>query len=104
VEVRVSPAARADISKAFLHYEAARPGLGTEFVGNIDAAIEKIGRNPLAYRKIFRENRRCNVDRFPYALYFRVKNDVVVVACLHAKRDPKLTKERGSGVIPFPEP
>jgi plasmid stabilization system protein ParE len=104
VLVRITPAARADISKGHAHYEAARPGLGNEFVENVDQAVEKIGRNPLAYRKVFGENRRLNLERFPYALYFRVKNDAIVVACIHQRRDPKFTKERGSGVIPFPDP
>jgi plasmid stabilization system protein ParE len=105
VEVRVSPAARADISKTFSHYEDARPGLGAEFLGSVDAAIEKIGRNPLAYREVVGESRRCALERFPYVLWFKVlKDDSVVVACLHAQRDPKFMRERGSGVIPFPEP
>lgn len=102
--VRITPAAQSDVSKAHAHYEAARPGLGNEFVESVDQTIEKIGRNPLVYRKIMGENRRCNIERFPYALFFRVKDDVIVVACLHANRGPKLVKERGTGVIPIRPP
>jgi len=64
----------------------------------------KIALNPTGYRKVFGENRRCTLEQFPYALWFKVENDVIVVGCLHAKRDPKLAKERRSGVIPLPEP
>jgi plasmid stabilization system protein ParE len=104
VEVRVSPAAKADIAKTFSHYEDARPGLGAEFLGSVDAAIEKIGRNPLAYRKVVGESRRCALDRFPYALFYRVDGDAIVVACIHARRDPAFMRERGSGIIPISEP
>jgi plasmid stabilization system protein ParE len=104
VLVRITAAAQADIYKAHAHYEAARPGLGNEFVESVDQSIEKIGRNPFGYRKIAGENRRCIVERFPYALFFRVKGDAIVVACLHASRGPKLVKERGSGVVSIRPP
>ncbi len=102
--VTVSPAAKADIAKIFSHYEDTRPGLGSEFLVAVDAGIEKIGRNPLTYRKVVGERRRCALDRFPYALFYRVQGDAIVVACLHARRDPRFMKERALGVVPIREP
>jgi toxin ParE1/3/4 len=91
--------ARNDIADAADWYEAKREGLGDEFLSRVDQALESIGSNPLAYRKVSGENRRCSLDKFPYALFFKIEGDAVVVACLHAARNPVLIKERAAGVI-----
>jgi plasmid stabilization system protein ParE len=60
-----------------------------KFIESVDQAVEKIGRNPLAYRKVKGQNRRVNLDRFPYALFYRVDGDAIVVACVGAKSSRK---------------
>jgi plasmid stabilization system protein ParE len=57
--------ARNDIAGAADWYEAKREGLGDEFLGKVDEALDSIGSNPLAYRKVSGENRRCNLENFP---------------------------------------
>ena len=104
MKVFLTKIAQRDIDKAAEWYERQREGLGFTFLDRIDQGLDKIALNPTGYRKVFGENRRCTLEQFPYALWFKVENDVIVVGCLHAKRDPKLAKERRSGVIPLPEP
>jgi plasmid stabilization system protein ParE len=97
--------ARNDIAEAADWYEAKREGLGDEFLDKVDLALERIGTNPLGYRKVTGENRRCLLDQFPYALFFKIEDDAIVVACLHLARNPALVKERSAGVIEFkPKP
>jgi hypothetical protein len=79
-------------------------GLGQHFLDRVDQALDRIALNPAGYPKIAGENRRCNLERFPYALWFKIENDAVVVACLHAKRSPAIAKERGENVIEMPKP
>ena len=44
---------------------------------------------PLDYQDLRAGIRRALLRRFPYAIYFAVENDtVLVVAVLHASRDP----------------
>jgi toxin ParE1/3/4 len=100
LKVLLTRIAQRDIDNAAEWYERQRGGLGSEFLDCVEVAIGKIELSPLAYRKVVGENRRCSIERFPYALWFKVEGDVIVVGCLHAKRDPKLAKQRG-GVIPF---
>jgi hypothetical protein len=57
--------------------------------------------NPEGYAKIIKEARKAEVAKFPYSVWFRVRDDVLVIACLHGKRDRRLAVERASGVIPF---
>jgi toxin ParE1/3/4 len=84
-------------------YEKQQEGLGNRFVGAVDQAIGKITTNPIGYPIFSGDNRRCNLERFPYALFFKLRADVVIVACVYGGRSPRLLKDRASGVIPFPE-
>jgi toxin ParE1/3/4 len=103
-QVQVDSAARADIQKAFVWYETQREGLGERFVEQVKATIERIALNPEGYTKVVKDARKAEVEKFPYSVWFRIRDDVVVIACLHGKRDRRLAVERASGVIPFPEP
>ena len=103
MKLRLIKVAQRDIDKAAEFYERQREGLGSTFLDRVDEGLDRINLNPLGYRKIAGENRRCNLEQFPYALWFKVIDEVIVVGCLHAKRDPRLAKERGSGVMPMPE-
>jgi hypothetical protein len=49
-----------------------------------------IPRNPLLYPKVHNEFRRCLLRRFPYAVYFTINNEQIIVAGLfHGARDPR---------------
>ncbi len=83
------PAAAADVEEAYRWYEAQRVGLGEEFLAAVSAALESVLANPAGYPAVHRETRRAFLRRFPYGLYYRlVENELVVVACMHASRDP----------------
>ena len=93
--VRLRAIAEADILAAFLWYEERRKGLGTEFRSALDEAFERIGAGPKLYPVLHRDTRRSLVKRFPYAVFYRIiGGEVVVVACLHASRDPRVWRAR----------
>jgi plasmid stabilization system protein ParE len=69
-------------------YEARRAGLGDEFGAEVDAAIVRIAENPLLFPRVRGETRRAVLNRFPYALYFRVAAEMVVVLAVHGRQDP----------------
>lgn len=102
--IRFTSAAEADVIRAVEWYEAQRAGLGLEFFGRIDEAVQKIGVNPLGHRKVFGEARRINLRQFPFGLWYKVEQDAIVIACLHAKRSVALAKERASGIVEMPKP
>jgi hypothetical protein len=58
-------AAAADIDKAFLWYEAQRPGLGHEFLAAAQALIDAVTEHPHRYPVIIRNTRRALLRRFP---------------------------------------
>ena len=91
----IRPAAAADIEEAFLWYERQRPGLGNEFLAAVQAMRESIAAHPAIHPIIHRDTRRALVHRFPYGIFYRVYGEViVVVACMHASRDPRQWRSR----------
>jgi plasmid stabilization system protein ParE len=88
-------AAAADIEDAFLWYEGQRAGLGGQFLSAVEGALGSIVENPRQYPAVHRETHRMLLHRFPYGLFYRIVQDrVVVVACMHASRDPRRWQAR----------
>ena len=86
----VRSAAAADIDEAFLWYEGQRPGLGHEFLAAAQTLIDAVAQYPLRYPVVRRNTRRALLRRFPYAIYFRIYDEaIVVVACMHGRRNPR---------------
>jgi toxin ParE1/3/4 len=78
-----------DVEAAFEWYENERPGRGVEFLDELRATYNRIADAPLKYQELRAGIRRALLRRFPYAVYFAIEADtVVVVAVLHASRDP----------------
>ncbi|MES9993421.1 MAG: type II toxin-antitoxin system RelE/ParE family toxin [Candidatus Thiodiazotropha sp.] len=78
-----------DIDEQFDYYEEKRKGLGHDFLLCIEEALDKLQRNPLAYRKLHKDLRRIPIRRFPYRIFYFVKNkNVIVTAVFHARKDP----------------
>lgn len=92
------PAASADVEAAHAWYEEQRPGLGEEFLAAVDAAVASILTFPEANPVVHRGARRFLLERFPYGLYYRLSGEqVIIVACLHAARDPRVWRSRLDG-------
>jgi len=91
----VRDAAEADIAEAARWYERRSPGLGREFLRAVDVTFAEISRMPERYPIVRGAARRALLRRFPYAVYFVATPELVsVFACLHARRDPRLWRER----------
>jgi len=83
------PLVDADIEAAFQWYESEEPGLGSEFIEQLRHAYRRILSGPFAYQELRSGIRRAIIRRFPYAIYFSIEEEViVVVAVLHGARDP----------------
>jgi toxin ParE1/3/4 len=83
------PPADLDVEAAFEWYENEQPGLGFEFLDELRAAYNSIAGGPLKYQHLRSGIRRALLKRFPFAVYFAIEgNDILVLAVLHAGRDP----------------
>ena len=83
------PQAEGEVRAARGWYEEQRPGLGARFADAIEQSVQRIVSNPLAFPLVHGEIRRAVVRQFPYAVYFRVhEDDIVVLAVMHGRRHP----------------
>lgn len=76
-------------------YEDQFPGLGVEFLLELDVALGRVINNPDIYQPVYEDARRVLVRRFPYAAYFISETDTVqIVAILHQSRNPDVWQSR----------
>jgi len=94
-ELIVTPTSEEDILAAALWYEGRSAGLGLGFIHATDEALASAVRSPLRYPAVHKGVRRALMRRFPYAVYFVVDDaTVIVIACMHVRRDPRRWKAR----------
>jgi plasmid stabilization system protein ParE len=91
----IRPEAEADLTEAYAWYESQLTGLGAEFLLVVEAPLAAIQRNPRQYQVIHRRVRRALTRRFPFGIFYLIRrNTVIVLAVLHASRDPHIWQER----------
>jgi plasmid stabilization system protein ParE len=87
--------ARLDIEEAVLWYEDQRAGLGDRLATELNDLLIRIERFPLQFPDLGDGVRRGLLHQFPYAVYFLLEEDaVIVLAVLHQRRDPEAWKRR----------
>lgn len=93
--VRFRPEAEAELLESRAWYEERQPGLGATFAAVVESAIEQIVETPLAYPWVRGATRRAILRRFPYAVYFQVlPEEVVILAVIHGRRHPRRWQSR----------
>jgi plasmid stabilization system protein ParE len=89
------PGVRDEIDEAYTWYEAQRPGLGEEFLVEVQRTLDRIEQNPDLHAMIYRTVRRGRLKRFAYSAYYRIESDrIVIIAVDHNKRDPRRWQSR----------
>jgi plasmid stabilization system protein ParE len=87
--------ARAEADAAAAFYKEKQPGLTVRFLDNLEDALRRIERHPLAYRQVENNVRKCRVTHFPYGVIYRVRSEYIeILAVMHLRRAPGYWKER----------
>jgi len=87
--------AKTEFLDAIQWYEAKRVGLGARFKAEVDRLLTRIQTSPQQFPEIEPGYRRAFVHSFPYGIFFAVEErEIVVLAVLHHRRDPKVWKRR----------
>ena len=88
-------AAQAEFDAAALRYDMQQPGLGAQFVSEIERAVDLAASYPERFAIRHAEIRRAPARRFPYSVFYRVESErIVVLAIFHARRDPTIWSTR----------
>jgi len=70
-------------------YDKQSPGLGEEFLQEVDRVFRTIQVDPRRFPVAEGEIRVAKTDRFPYAIYFRTqRTKIEILADFHGSRDP----------------
>ena len=89
------PEVEEDVSAGYTWYEGKSTGLGEEFLRSFYAASGEILPNPNIYQKVYQDFRRCLLRRFPYAIYFLISEDqIIIFGLIHCARDPRTVKSK----------
>lgn len=92
---RFADAALTEFIEAGLYYNRQVPGLGDDFVDEIESGIRKILLAPYTWGLVEDDVRRFLVSRFPYGIYYTVEeNTVIIWAVKHLHRDPDYWQQR----------
>lgn len=94
--VIIHSAAKRELGEAMDWYESRCPGLGLDLISEVEAAIEKLRRNPqLCPRYKGTAYRKQQIRRFPYAVFFLDYPDCCwVTAIAHGARRPGYWRAR----------
>jgi toxin ParE1/3/4 len=96
VTYRLLSPAESELATAAEYYNRAVPGLGMEFLNEVERTIARILRHSQAWTKITKHHRRCRTRRFPYAIIYTIEGDTVIIsAVMHGHRHPDYWKSRG---------
>jgi len=87
--------AESELFEAISYYNGEGEGLGYEFAAEVKRTIGRIMEYPNAWAQLSKRTRRCRMNRFPYAVIYQVRTDMIlIVAIMHLHRDPESWKDR----------
>jgi len=93
--VLVTPEAKADTRQGEAFFDSRRDCLGSEFVNEVLATLDRIKLTPEGFAEVAPGVRALALHRFGYVAYYRVLTECVeVLAILHGARHPDLWKSR----------
>jgi plasmid stabilization system protein ParE len=87
--------AEEEMTEASLFYETASPGLGNDFLDDVQRVVDSLREHPYLGREVDRNLRRMLLHRFPFSLVYSVEVDaILIVAVAHYGRRPGYWQSR----------
>jgi len=79
-----------ELVEAAAFYDERVPGLGGDFIDEVDVAIERLLRFPEAWGRLSDNYRHCNLRRFPYSVIYTIvdQKEILIVSVFHQSREP----------------
>jgi len=94
VRIRILSTAEEDLEGGSRFYESQSPGLGSYFLDSLYSDIDSLAYFGGIHQIVFGYHRQIS-KRFPFAVYYRIIDNVVVVfAILDCRRNPSWIRKR----------
>jgi plasmid stabilization system protein ParE len=82
-----------DVSRIRTWYREIDPLLEDGFIHALNVGLDRIEAHPFGYQVVYRNSRRVILDKFPYGIYYLIRDaTVIVLAVIHHKRNPELVR------------
>lgn len=95
LKIKFRTIAEAEFLNAVAYYENKEPGLGEDFELKVRTVLQTIVEQPKRYPIEIRDIREAKTPRFPYCIYYQIKEPwIVVLSVFHQSRDPKEWQSR----------
>lgn len=92
------PDALAEYENSVEYYESVQVGLGSRFVGSVEAALDSVLESPTTWPALKGDVRRRLTRVFPYAVLYSIESDhVLVIAIMHCHQNPGYWQSRVAG-------
>jgi len=87
--------AEEEMREAAAYYERQTPGLGHEFLAEVQRTVNRIVENPRVGHVVRRNIRRRLMPRFPFGILYRIDpHEIVIIAVMHLRRRPGYWADR----------
>ena len=81
--------AERELNDAARYYEGEKPGLGAQFIDEVERCTASIARHPAMGATVREGVRQRFLRRFPYALLYRAASDTIrILAVMNLRRRP----------------
>jgi len=95
MKVRFLRPADWELREALNYYDSQKPGLGDDFLDELQKTLERVVNFPKAHPRVGEAIRRARTHRFPYSLLYKMyKDEIVIIAVMHDSRKPDFWKNR----------
>ena len=95
MRLQVLDAARDDLIAGFDFYEAREQGIGDHFLACLYSDVESLRIFGGIHRRVYKNLQRSLSKRFPFAIYYTIENDAVIVrAILDCRRNPSWIRSK----------
>jgi toxin ParE1/3/4 len=96
LKITLRPIAILEVEEAVNWYENQSTKLGERFLYIFNDAVKHVSKSPYRYKKRHKNIRAFVLKEFPYSIFYIVEElEMVVIAVVHQKRNPKIWKKRG---------
>lgn len=95
MKIKILNSANRDLIDGYYFYEKQTEGLGTYFLDTLFSDIDSLKIYAGIHSMHFEKYHRLLSKRFPFAVYYRVENDIVLIhAVLDCRRNPAWMRKR----------
>jgi plasmid stabilization system protein ParE len=95
MKIRITSSASNDLIDGFKFYENQSEGVGSFFLDSIYSDIESLVITAGIHQKFFGDYFRMLSQRFPFAIYYKLENQVILIyAVLDCRKNPTWVKRK----------